>query len=210
FKWRLLEQVSSRTALDDILDGAAFKGENLQTLILLLGRCRERVQLVYMDPPFNTEGSGFLYRDNYKDSCWISMMVDRLQMAKPLLSNNGSVYLHLDHNCNYLGRLLMDAVYGSENLQREVIWNTGATHDPEAGLFSFKSFSENWVRQHDTLLFYAKGDPLFNKPWKVRSEDLRDEDIGWLDLMSLAKTQPPQRLSDFQSGTMFFPSCNPS
>lgn len=198
-KARLLHALSAEGRLEEVIDGLAIKSDGFHALALLTPKITGSVDLAYIDPPFNTQGSSFLYKDDYRDSTWLSLMRDRLVLARELLAPSGSLYLHLDHNGNYLGRMLLNQIFGPERLQREVIWNTGATHDPDAELFSFKSFGTNWVRQHDTLFFYAKAAaPEFTKLWKPERTPWRDEELGWLDLLSVPKSRPPKRLADFE------------
>jgi adenine-specific DNA-methyltransferase len=80
--------------LDDALDGKLIHSENYQVLNSIRDKYKEKIQCIYIDPPFNT-GSDFDYIDGYQDSTWLSIMQDRLKLAKDLLSAEGSFYLHL-------------------------------------------------------------------------------------------------------------------
>lgn len=93
FKWELLERISERVNLDDALDGLLIKSENWQALNTILNRYKEKVQTIYIDPPFNKEqDADYLYNVKYKDSTWISMLENRLRLAKELLSERGSIW----------------------------------------------------------------------------------------------------------------------
>jgi len=177
FKDRLIGLITSNNELQNVLDGYIIKSDNFQALNTLERKFAGKVQLIYIDPPFNTEGSGFLYRDKFLHSSWLTMMDNRIALAVRFLRNNGSFYLHLDHNANYFGRYLMDKIFGKDNLQREIIWNTSPV------ISGFKSVAENWIRQHDTILFYSPSkNPRFNLLWRPYKAE-KKPDIGWLDIL---------------------------
>jgi adenine-specific DNA-methyltransferase len=95
FKERLLEKLTEGHLersegshdLDDLLDGLLIKSENWQALNLLLGKYKEKVQTIYIDPPFNKEqDADYLYNVKYKDSTWASILENRLRLARDLLN----------------------------------------------------------------------------------------------------------------------------
>lgn len=72
-----------------------------------MSKYKESINLVYIDPPFNT-GADFAYKDKFRDSTWLTLLENRLDYIKKLLHIDGSLYLHLDHNCNYIARQLLE------------------------------------------------------------------------------------------------------
>jgi len=101
FKEKLLEKLTKNADLDDLLDGLLIKSENWQALNLLLEKYKEKVQTIYIDPPFNLGiNADFLYNVNYKDSSWISILENRLQLARNLLLDRGSIFVRCDYNGN--------------------------------------------------------------------------------------------------------------
>jgi len=193
FKERLLEKLSEKENLDDLLDGILIKSENWQALNLLLEKYKEKIQTIYIDPPFKT-GKDFLYKDNYQDSSWLTLMGNRLNSCRDFLDTRGSIFVHLDWNANFLGRHLLEHLFSN---MTEIVWNTNATKDEEAGLYSYKSFGEKYVRQHDTIFQCARTeDYKFLKLWKPnrRTTSLQ---IGWLDLISYPNKSNPQGLKDY-------------
>ena len=174
FKNNILENVSCNNDLEDVLDGYLIKSDNFQVL-KSLNKFNNQVKLIYIDPPFNTEGSSYAYIDKFKDSTWLSMMQDRISLAiDNFLSNDSSFYIHLDNNCNYLSRFILDRLFSKEP-DREIMWNTGEA------LSGFKTQALNWIRQHDTILYYSKNKPLFNKMW-VKNDKMTVDGLGWLDI----------------------------
>jgi len=179
--------------LDNSLDGWLIKSENYQALNTILPKFREKVQTIYIDPPFKT-GKDFFYKDKFQDSSWITLMENRLDLAKSFLDPKGTIFIHLDWNANYLGRYLLEKLF--PNLT-EIVWNTNATKDEEAGLFSYKSFGEKFVRQHDTIFQASKTDDFkFIKLWKPNRRTTNLE-IGWLDLISYPNKPNPQKINDY-------------
>ena len=170
-KYKILEQFED---LDDKIDGILIKSDNWQALNTIIPKYQNEVQTIYIDPPFNT-GSDFLYKDNYQDATWLTLMESRLRLAKEFLKENGSLFLHLDENANFRGRELLNNFF---NFIKEIIWNTNSTNDENTNLFSYKSFGMNFTRQHDIIYQSSKSENYkFNKPWKK-------ENIGWLDILS--------------------------
>jgi len=124
FKDLELEILGLFDDLDNSLDGWLIKSENYQALNTILPKFREKVQTIYIDPPFNT-GDDFDYVDRFQDSSWLSLMENRILGAKAYLRKEGAFFLHLDYNANYRGRELLERIFGKENFRNEIIWTYG-------------------------------------------------------------------------------------
>lgn len=140
------ELLSSFDNLEELLNGELIKSDNFQALNTIMPKYQGKIDLIYIDPPFNT-GSDFEYKDKFQDSTWLSLMENRLELAKNLLSDKGSFYLHLDHNANYRGRELLNSIFGEENFRNEIIWQK---------LTSAKSQSIFFSNIKDTIYIYTK------------------------------------------------------
>ena len=159
FKELELEILSQFNNLDDALDGWLIKSENYQALNTILPKFREKVQCIYIDPPFNT-GSDFEYMDKFQDSTWLTIMEDRLKLSKNFLNKTGGSILHLDWNANYMGRFLMESVFGKNNFINEIVWRIG-------WVSGFKTQVDAFVRNHDMIYIFAnsgRSDYFFQKP----------------------------------------------
>lgn len=143
------ELLSSFDNLEELLNGELIKSDNFQALNTIMPKYQGKIDLIYIDPPFNT-GSDFEYKDKFQDSTWLSLMENRLELAKNLLSDKGSFYLHLDHNANYRGRELLNSIFGEENFRNEIVWSFGGK-----GLVNAKS---NYIRNYNSILFFTKTD----------------------------------------------------
>lgn len=127
-------------------DNLIIKGNNLIALHSIKKRYAGKVKMIYIDPPFNTEHDSFLYNDKFSHSTWLTFMKNRLEVARELLSEDGTIYVHLDHNEVHYLKVLMDEIFGRKNFLNELIW---AYRERETS----KRF---YNRKHDTILFYAK------------------------------------------------------
>ena len=114
FTDRLLAALSESGPLDEQLDGLLVHGENFQALNLLQARYRERVQCVYIDPPYNTDASAILYKNDYKDSSWLSLISDRSTLARACLTNDGILCAAIDDEEMSLLRLIMRNLFERE------------------------------------------------------------------------------------------------
>lgn len=151
--------------IESILNGELIKADNFQALNTLLPKYQNKVDLIYIDPPFNT-GSDFEYKDKFQDSTWLTLMENRLELAREFLSDRGSFYLHLDHNANYRGRELLNKIFGEENFRNEIVWHYGGK-----GLVNVKS---NFARNYNTILFYAWDNSELNLRNGVISKSVLD------------------------------------
>lgn len=120
----VLEQVAKRT-IDKVKDAPTnliIEGDNYHSLSVLNYTHTGKVDVIYIDPPYNTGGSGFRYddkildnTDQYKHSKWLSFMGKRLELAKSLLSRKGVIFISIDENEAARLKLLCDEVFGNEN-----------------------------------------------------------------------------------------------
>lgn len=134
--------------LDEQLDGVLIKSENYQALNTILRKYREKVQTIYIDPPFNKEQEAdYFYKVNYKDASWITMLENRIALARELLNETGSIFVRCDYNGNMYVRLLMNEIFGEENFRNEIVLNRVSKQDPKVKKFNTAT---------DSLFFFSK------------------------------------------------------
>ncbi|MCE3005211.1 MAG: site-specific DNA-methyltransferase [Xanthomonadaceae bacterium] len=175
YEWLSLgdERLCAKPSIERISDGRLTArtnliaiGDGLDVLEALGARSpvlTGGVRLVYIDPPFNTQGSFRQYNDAMQRSMWLSMMRDRLAAVRPLLAEDASIWVHLDDAEVHRARAIMDEVFGENAFVASVIWQKRTTRDSRA------AFSSN----HDTILVYAPSGP---KRWKTSRNLLTKED----------------------------------
>lgn len=130
------------------------EGDNLHSLHLLEKTHAGKIDVIYIDPPYNTGNKDFKYNDAFVDgkdmfshSKWLSFMERRLSLAKRLLSDSGVIFISIDDNEQAQLKLLMDEIYGNSNFLDTIIWERAY-----APVNLKKHFSES----HDYILAYAK------------------------------------------------------
>ncbi len=152
-----------------INDNYIIKGNNLIALYSLLPKYEGKIKLIFIDPPYNTQSDTFKYNDTFNHSTWLTFMKNRLEVAKRLLAPDGSIYVSMDYNEVHYLKVLMDEVFGRDCFQREIIWRIG-------WLSGYKTTAKNYIRNHDTILYYTK-DPnnfVFNKKYLQRDSDFQE------------------------------------
>ena len=112
FKDRLLAYFDD---LDNETDGLLIHGENFQGLNLLTEKYSKSLKTIYIDPPYNTDASAILYKNNYKDSSWMSLMADRISTSQGLLADNGVFCAAIDDVEAANLRQLLQNLFGKEN-----------------------------------------------------------------------------------------------
>jgi Adenine specific DNA methylase Mod len=155
FKDLEIEILSQFDDLDKSLDGWLIKSENYQALNTILPKFKEKVQTIYIDPPFNT-GEDFDYVDMFQNSSWLTLVENRIQISGELLNKKGSIFLHLDYNANYFGRMLLNVVFGEDNFRNEITWRRQIPR-------GMKAHAELFPFSADNLLLFSKTDQPF---WK--------------------------------------------
>lgn len=148
-------------------DNYIIKGNNLIALYSLLPKYEGKVRLIFIDPPYNTNNDTFGYNDTFNHSTWLTFMKNRLEVAKRLLTPDGSIYISMDYNEVHYLKVLMDEVFGRDCFQREIIWRMGF-------LSGYKTMVKNFIRNHDTILFYSRNPEgmLFNKLY-IENKDFK-------------------------------------
>ena len=140
-------------------------GDNLQFLKtiyenkypLIKDKVKEKVKLIYIDPPFattddfqNKEGAK-AYTDKKKGAEFVEFLRRRLLLAKEVLANDGIICVHLDQKMNHYIKILMDEIFLKNRFQNEIIWYYSTLGRPK----------DRFAKKHDSILVYAKTDNSF-------------------------------------------------
>ena len=166
-----------------------FWGDNLQVMSHLLKEFRGQVDLIYIDPPFDSkadykktielrgkkatnDSTAFeekQYTDIWTNDEYLQFMYERLILLRELLSDRGSIYVHMDEKRSHYLKIMMDEIFGQQAFRREIIWDITV-------LSGFKVSANNWIRGHDIILYYGKSasEPIFNKLRQPHSQDYID------------------------------------
>lgn len=152
--------------LDGMTDGLLIHGENFHALGLLLEGHRNGIDCVYIDPPYNTGGDGFLYRDDYRHSSWASSMRDRIARSYPLLDeSNASFFCNIDDGEQALLRGILSNIFGGENFVANIVWQKKYAPANDA----------TWLSDdHDFLILFARNKPTWS-PGRIPREERQDK-----------------------------------
>ena len=141
-------------------DNLIIKGNNLIAISSLLERYEGKIKLIIIDPPYNTNTDSFKYNDRFNHSTWLVFMKNRLEIAKRLLSEDGSIYVQIDNKEAHYLKVLMDDIFGRNNFRSEIIWDTSIPY-----VAGNKWLSNNWIYSYSSIFYYAKNKEkvFFNK-----------------------------------------------
>jgi adenine-specific DNA-methyltransferase len=154
FKDLEIEVLSLFDNLDEELDGRLIHSENYQALNTLQHKYKEKIQCIYIDPPFNLgQNADFDYKVNYKDANWATLLENRLRLAHKLLSDTGSIFVRCDYNGNFIVRCLLDDIFGKENFKNELSISRIKKSDDQAKKYNFAV---------DSLFWYVKDNSKSN------------------------------------------------
>lgn len=135
-----------RVSEDDIFDNRLIFGDNLLALKALEQEFAGKIKCIYIDPPYNTGSAFEHYDDGVEHSVWLSLMRDRLQILRRLLSTDGTIWVHLDDNEAHYAKVLLDEVFGRRNFVANVVWQKRTSPDARIHLGA----------AHDYILVYAR------------------------------------------------------
>lgn len=176
--YRLLEYDESLSVGDKESGNLLVQGDNLHALKALLPYYAGKVKCIYIDPPYNTGNESWQYNDNVnspeikawlnkvvgsegedlsRHDKWLCMMYPRLQLLKKLLHKDGAIFISIDDNEQANLKLLMDEIFGGNNLVCNIIWEKKYTVANDA-----KYLSDN----HDFIICYAKNKSSW-RPFKL-------------------------------------------
>lgn len=163
FKYRLLAEMDD---IDEKCDGLLVHSENFQALRLLQERYREQVKCIYIDPPYNTGNDGFLYKDNYQHSAWLSMIFDRILLGRQFTKRNGAILASIDESELIDLHKVLDATWGDCNFIADYVWAAGRKNDSK-----FISISHEYIVCYVYDKLYLKEHKI---EWRQRKKGLDD------------------------------------
>lgn len=143
---------SHRVTDHDIFDSRLIFGDNLLALKALEQEFTGKIKCIYIDPPYNTGSAFEHYDDGIEHSLWLSLMRDRLELLRQLLSVDGSIWINLDDNEAHYCKVICDEVFGRANFLANVIWEKSDSPRMDAQFFSTR---------HDHILVFAKDISVF-------------------------------------------------
>lgn len=154
--------VEKRLFGDKNYDNILIKGDNLLGLKTLLQDYRNKIKLIFIDPPYNTGNAFPQYDDGLEHSIWLGLMRTRIELLYKLLAPLGSLWITIDDDeCHYL-KVMCDEIFGRHNFVANVIWEKKSSPQNDA----------KWISDtHDHILVYAKNKEVWRPNKLGRTED---------------------------------------
>ncbi len=144
FKWKLISSIEN---FDDKCDGLLINSENFQALNFLTERYSQSIDYTYIDPPYNTDSAPILYKNDYKDSSWLSLMNDRLQTGKILLTDKAVKTIAIDDTEFTVLSQLCEQIFTTYRQTKVTV-----VHNPKG------SITKDFNRVHEYAIFLAPSD----------------------------------------------------
>ncbi len=159
--------VEEGTPAFDVCEDLVIKGNNLLCIASLLGRFEGAIKMVYIDPPYNTGGAAntFSYNNSFNHSAWLTFMKNRLEIARRLLTSDGSICIAIDDEEYAHLKILCDEIFGRENYIGTIVVQS----NPRG-----RTIHSHFATCHEYSLFYAKNIRLVS----VRNQPLTEEQEG--------------------------------
>jgi adenine-specific DNA-methyltransferase len=144
-------------------DNLIIKGNNLLALHSLKKQYAGKVKLIYIDPPYNTGSDSFGYNDSFNHSTWLTFLKNRLEVAKELLSDDGSIWINIDDDESHYLKVLCDGLFGRNNFVANVVWQKKYSPQNDA----------TWLSDsHDHIFIYAKNKNVWRPNLLPRTDDM--------------------------------------
>lgn len=173
-KYKIL---SSFENLESVLNGELIKADNFQALNSLMPKYQGKVDLIYIDPPYNTGSDGFIYADNFNHASWLSLINNRLELSKELLNNKGSMFISIDDKEQARLKLICDEVFGEENFVANFVWNHRKSGQNDIDFTLSHNYNFTYSKNRDNFKFKrlgAKLDKFSNLDNDARGEWIAD------------------------------------
>lgn len=151
--------------LDEDTDGLLINSENFQALNLMQEKYKEKVDGVYIDPPYNTGSDGFLYKDSHMHTSWLSMMYEKIVLNSKIIKDNSLVTISIDDNELFNLKYILDDVFGYDNYVSSI-----SVINNIAG----RSDSKHIARAHEYLLLYQKSEDFTSSGLELNESQLKE------------------------------------
>jgi adenine-specific DNA-methyltransferase len=174
---------------DSLLDGLLIKSENFQALNTLIKDYDWTIKTIYIDPPFNLwENGDFMYKTDYLDGSWASLLYDRIMLWKSLLDEDGSFWTRCDYHGDYIVRQIKDMIFGKDNFRNELVVNRST---------QMWSTANRFPTNFDNIFWYVKNTDnyTFNKIERDRicKYCWQKKEPQWIIMHSPGLRYPPER-----------------
>lgn len=219
----VLKEVKSRAVTSDPAQTAhiLIEGDNYHALTVLNYTHQGKIDVIYIDPPYNTGNKDFKYNDRwvmkddvYRHSCWLSFMEKRLKLAKKLLNPGGVIFLSIDDNEQANLKLLCDEVFNENNFIANIIWQSKTGSSDARKIDTVTEYILVYARDIDRASFsrneggydvnrYRLKDEYFNERGPYYLDNLDRGGLRYSDSLNF-KIRCPDSSSTYPNGRKQF------
>ncbi len=158
-----------RTGKNDLFDNRLIFGDNLLALKALEQEFAGKIKCIFIDPPYNTGSAFEHFDDGIEHSLWLSLMRDRLELLRKMLSADGSIWITIDDNEAHYLKVLCDELFGRANFVANCLWQK---------VYSERMDSTGFSTSHDHVLVYRKSEAF---QVKAVLKDQNADQFGFFD-----------------------------
>lgn len=164
----VLKEIKDKNINNGGQENILIEGDNFHSLSVLNYTHKESIDVIYIDPPYNTGNKDFVYNDRfvdvedgYRHSKWLNFIQKRLKLARDLLKEDGIIMISIDDNEFAQLKLLCNSIFGEDNFVCNYVWQKN---------FAPKNDNKYISTSHEYILMYAKNKNLYNRNLVPRSE----------------------------------------
>ncbi len=186
FNQRMLEVMGD---IDEQTDGVLFHSENFQALSMMDLTLRESIKCIFIDPPYNTGGDGFPYKDTYQHSSWLTMMHNRLGAGVNLLSHDGIFASNIDDIEVQSLKLILRDRLGQDNEIGNLIWKGATDNNPT-----------RIAVEHEYIVFHAKSKSDVARHWSTSDNETKQfilDEFGKIKRSSSSMEEIERKFAEF-------------
>lgn len=179
----VLKEVKDKATIngDDYPNHILIEGDNFHALTALTFTHEGKIDVIYIDPPYNTGNKDFKYNDSfvdkedsYRHSKWLSFMSKRLKIAKRLLSGSGVIFISIDDNEQAQLKLLCDEIFLEENIVAKFIWRTDGNFDNQAQIKNCHEYILAYSKLGDKFKVSPTIDPNVSNDSKLFKDNIQN------------------------------------
>ena len=148
-------------------DNLIIKGNNLIALYSLKKRYAGKVKLIYLDPPYNTGSDSFGYNDKFNHSSWLTFMKNRLEIAREMLSDDGSIFIQTDDNEMPYLKVMMDSIFGRNNFIGNIVWKKKTGSSDTTGIAIITEYILVYSKNNEVVTFSKNPDSYDKKSTNI-------------------------------------------
>jgi adenine-specific DNA-methyltransferase len=190
----IIRLVGSIDNFDSQCDGLLWNSENFQALNLFKYKYNNSISCVYIDPPYNTGGGDFIYKDGYTESSWISFIADRISIAHDLFDNYSSIWINIDDNEAHYLKVLLDSIFGKECFIASNVWQKRYSRENREAIGDVHDYIFTYSINPDIFKTHRNRIPFTEEQSKIYTNPNGDPKGRWRGIPMTAQGYRPNQM----------------